>query len=84
MNYKQKPRFDEDSTTHGEQKKLYCTPNIFVLELSMKQAKKFKEYFEDIRPVTDEELEELLNDPPGRGEKNKKLKKAKKELYREH
>lgn len=50
----------------------------------MKQAKKFKEYFEDIRPVTDEELEELLNDSPGRGEKNKRLKKAKKELYREH
>ncbi|MCS7143660.1 MAG: hypothetical protein NZ879_01415 [Archaeoglobaceae archaeon] len=49
----------------------------------MKHSKKFKEYFEDIRPVTDEELEELLNDPPKK-EKRKDLKKAKKELYREH
>ncbi|MDK2795541.1 MAG: hypothetical protein PWQ22_883 [Archaeoglobaceae archaeon] len=50
----------------------------------MKQAKKFKDYFEDIRPVTDEELEELLNDSPNKNERRKKLKKAKKELYREH
>jgi ribosomal protein L29 len=50
----------------------------------MKHAKKFKEYFEDIRPVTDEELEELLNDSPSKNERNKKIKKAKKELYREH
>ncbi len=48
----------------------------------MKHLKKFKEYFEDIKPVTDEELEELLNDPPKKEEKKKSLKKAKKELYR--
>jgi len=48
----------------------------------MKHLKKFKEYFEDIKPVTDEELEELLNDPPKKDEKKKSLKKAKKELYR--
>ncbi len=53
-------------------------------ESNMKHAKKFKEYFEDIRPVTEEELEELLNDSPSKNERNKKLKKAKKELYREH
>ncbi|MEM2345593.1 MAG: hypothetical protein QXN49_03370 [Archaeoglobaceae archaeon] len=50
----------------------------------MRHAKKFKEYFEDIKPVTDEELEELLDDPPKKNEKRKNLKKAKKELYREH
>ncbi|MEM0204107.1 MAG: hypothetical protein QXO16_08790 [Archaeoglobaceae archaeon] len=49
----------------------------------MKHSKKFREYFEDIKPVTDEELEELLNDSP-RGEKRKSLKKAKKELYKEY
>ncbi|MFN3384327.1 MAG: hypothetical protein ACK401_05470 [Archaeoglobaceae archaeon] len=50
----------------------------------MRHSKKFKEYFEDIKPVTDEELEELLNDPPKRGEKRKSLKKAKKELYKDY
>lgn len=59
-------------------------PTDFSSELSMKHAKKFKDYFEDIRPVTDEELEELLNDSPNKNERRKKLKKAKKELYMEH
>ncbi len=50
----------------------------------MKRAKNFKEYFEDIKPVTDEELEELLNEPPKRKRKGRReIKKAKKELYRE-
>lgn len=55
----------------------------------MKRAKNFKDYFEDIKPVTDEELEELLNEPPlrrrgkGRGKGKKEFKKAKKELYRD-
>ncbi len=48
----------------------------------MKRAKKFKDYFEDIKPVTDEELEELLNDPPRRDKKGD-FKKAKKKFYRE-
>lgn len=50
----------------------------------MRHSKKFKEYFEDIKPVTDEELEELLNDVPKGNEKRKSLKKAKKELYRDY
>lgn len=62
--------------------KIYISGNVLLFR-SMKHSKKFKEYFEDIRPVTDEELEELLNDPPKK-EKRKDLKKAKKELYREH
>lgn len=54
----------------------------------MKRAKNFKDYFEDIKPVTDEELEELLNEPAprrrGKGKRSKKeFKKAKKELYRD-
>jgi len=49
----------------------------------MKRAKKFQEYFEDIRPVTDEELEELLNDPPKPDRKNKNFKKGKKDFYRD-
>jgi len=48
----------------------------------MKRAKKFKDYFEDIKPVTDEELEELLNDPPRRGNRGN-LKKAKKKFYKD-
>jgi hypothetical protein len=50
----------------------------------MRGAKKFKEYY-DIKPVTDEELEELLNDPPRTNKRRdkKSLKKAKRELYRE-
>lgn len=47
----------------------------------MKRAKKFKDYFEDIKPVTDEELEELLNDPPRRNRGN--FKKAKKKFYKD-
>jgi len=49
----------------------------------MKRAKKYKDYFEDIKPVTDEELEELLNDPPRRRRSRREFKKAKKDLYRE-
>ena len=50
----------------------------------MKKGRNYKEYFEDIKPITDEELMELLNDPPRKRKKNKKdLKKAKKELYRD-
>lgn len=49
----------------------------------MKQAKKYEEYFEDIKPVTDEELEELLNDPPRKKKGRREFKKAKKELYQE-
>ncbi len=48
----------------------------------MKRAKKFKDYFEDIKPVTDEELEELLNDPPKRNS-GENFKKAKKKFYRD-
>ncbi|AAB89952.1 MULTISPECIES: hypothetical protein [Archaeoglobus] len=48
----------------------------------MKRAKKFKDYFEDIKPVTDEELEELLNEPPRRRNRGN-FKKAKKEFYRD-
>ncbi len=50
----------------------------------MKRAKNFKDYFEDIKPVTDEELEELLNEPPRKKRKGRReFKKAKRELYRE-
>ncbi|MBO8180114.1 MAG: hypothetical protein H0Z19_06490 [Archaeoglobus sp.] len=48
----------------------------------MKRAKKFKDYFEDIKPVTDEELEELLNDPPKRNNREN-FKKAKKKFYKD-
>ncbi len=30
------------------------------------KGKKYREYFEELKPVTDEELEELLNDRPRR------------------
>ena len=49
----------------------------------MKRAKKFRDYFEDIKPVTDEELEELLNDMPRKRRGKREFKKAKRELYRD-
>jgi|GEM_PF-696220 hypothetical protein len=57
----------------------------------MKGAKKIKDYFEDVKPLTDEELEELLDDlsnkrsrgfKPGKNSKGKKsFRKGKKEKY---
>jgi len=53
----------------------------------LKRAKKFEEWL-DLKPVTDEEFEELLNDPPRgdfRGNKKRKFKKIKKkEFHREY
>lgn len=37
----------------------------------MKWKEKYREFFEDIKPVTDKELEELL-EPPRRQQKKKK------------
>jgi hypothetical protein len=47
--------------------------------MRLKRAKKFEEWL-DLKPVTDEEFEELLNDPPkkefgGKKSKTKKIKK---------
>lgn len=64
-------------------KRLYTSSFKLGVDLSMRRAKKYKDYFEDIKPVTDEELEELLNDPPRRRRSRREFKKAKKDLYRE-
>ncbi len=63
---------------------------LILPDSGMKRAKNFRDYFEDIKPVTDEELEELLNEPRKFGERGrerrknrKRIKKAKKELYRD-
>ncbi|MBO8181751.1 MAG: hypothetical protein H0Z28_03030 [Archaeoglobus sp.] len=48
--------------------------------MALRRAKKFEEWL-DLKPVTDEEFEELLNEPPRqeiRGNRKKKLKKLKK------
>jgi hypothetical protein len=55
--------------------------------MGLKRAKKFEEWM-DLKPVTDEEFEELLNDIPKqeiKGNRKKKLKKIKKkEFYSEY
>jgi hypothetical protein len=55
--------------------------------MGLKRAKRFEEWM-DIKPVTDEEFEELLNDTPRKdfkGNRKKRLKKIKKqEFYREY
>jgi hypothetical protein len=39
--------------------------------MDLRRAKKFEDWM-DLKPVTDEEFEELLNDPPKRGKVKKK------------
>ncbi len=43
------------------------------------KKKNYREYFEDIKPVTDEELDELLDD----SKKRKKRSYKKKDFYRD-
>ncbi|AGK60828.1 hypothetical protein Asulf_00819 [Archaeoglobus sulfaticallidus PM70-1] len=52
--------------------------------MALKRAKKFEDWM-DLKPVTDEEFEELLNDPPRqnfKGNRRKKMKKLKKKEFR--
>ncbi|MDI9646243.1 MAG: hypothetical protein QFX40_06055 [Archaeoglobales archaeon] len=42
----------------------------------MKGKERYKEFFEEIRPVTDEELEELLNGNPKNMDKRKKRRRG--------
>lgn len=56
--------------------------------MGLRRAKKFEDWM-DIKPVTDEEFEELLNDPPRnntKGGKRGKIKKnkGKKDFYDEY
>jgi hypothetical protein len=52
--------------------------------MRLKRAKKFEEWLE-LKPVTDEEFEELLNDPPRKEVGRKKRAKIKKrEFYNEY
>ncbi|MCD6492837.1 MAG: hypothetical protein J7K36_03420 [Archaeoglobaceae archaeon] len=51
--------------------------------MKLKKSKKFKDWV-DLKPVTDEEFEELLNDPPKMKESRKSKKKLKKkEFYKD-
>jgi hypothetical protein len=45
--------------------------------MSLRRAKKFEDWA-DLKPVTDEEFEELLNDPPRKNAKGGRKKKSKK------
>ncbi len=56
--------------------------------MRLRRAKKYEDWM-DLKPVTDEEFEELLNDPPRtntKGGKKRKLKKNKnkKDFYDEY
>lgn len=52
--------------------------------MKLKRSKKLEEWM-DLKPVTDEEFEELLDEPPRREQRGKKAKKKikKKEYYRD-
>jgi len=50
------------------------TPLPFIKPMKFKRSKRVEELL-DLKPVTDEELEDLLNDEPKNRENNKKKKK---------
>jgi len=41
-------------------------------EMRLKGAKRYQDWMEDLKPVTDEEFEELLNEPPKKNRRKRK------------
>ena len=55
------------------------TPQYFIKAMKFKRSKRVEELL-DLKPVTDEELEDLLNDEPKSKKNNDKRKKKKREF----